>query len=59
MAFGEDADWNLVQTISEANQGYAEKITDFGRSYLKIEDFINKILGKNFLLHKITTILEL
>jgi len=47
MAFGEDADWNLVQTISEANQGYAKKITDFGRSYLKIEDFINKILAGN------------
>jgi len=47
MAFGEDADWNLVQTIAEANQGYAKNISDFGRSYLQIEDFISRILAEN------------
>ena len=49
MAFGEDADWKLVQTISEANQGYANNISD--NSYLQIEKFPVIVIGVLYLAH--------
>jgi len=48
IAFGKDADWNLVQAIAKGNKGNQEKISDKeDKSYIKIEEFAINILERN------------
>ena len=49
LAFGEDADFNLLKSISSENKGFAQKIYESGNSFEQLEDFYNKISGKHFL----------
>ena len=39
MAFGEDADFNLVSKISDKTDGFAKKIYESGRSQEQLENF--------------------
>ena len=47
LAFGEDADFNLLKSISSENKGFAQKIYESGNSFEQLEDFYNKISGEH------------
>ena len=47
LAFGEDADFNLLRDISNSNKGFAQKIYESGNSFEQLENFYNKISGND------------
>ena len=46
LAFGEDADFNLLKEISDNNNGFSQKIYEGGNSFEQLEEFYNKISGE-------------
>ena len=46
LAFGEDADFDLIKGISDENLGFALKISQGKNSFEQIEAFYNQISGK-------------
>jgi Mg-chelatase subunit ChlD len=47
LAFGQDADFNLLKNISDKNGGFVQRIYESGNSYEQLEDFYNQISSKN------------
>ena len=43
IAFGEDADYDLLQRISDENFGYAQRVYESGNSYEQLENFYFKL----------------
>lgn len=43
LAFGDDADWNLVQKISDENNGFARKIYEDSDASLQIAGFYDAL----------------
>merc|ERR1719412_1282758 len=43
LAFGDDADFDLLKDISNQNHGFAHRIYESGNSFEQIEDFFNGI----------------
>ena len=47
LAFGEDADFNLLKDISIENRGFVQKIYESGNSFEQLEEFYDGISGKH------------
>merc|ERR1739848_727650 len=45
LAFGDDADFNLLKDISNQNHGFAQRIYESGNSFEQLEDFFDGISG--------------
>ena len=45
LAFGDEADFNLVKDISDESNGFAQRIYESGNSFEQLEDFYTKISG--------------
>ena len=43
LAFGRDADWNLVQKLSDENDGFARKIYEDSDASLQIAGFYDEL----------------
>ena len=43
LAFGNNADWNLVQKLSDENDGFARKIYEDSDASLQIADFYDEL----------------
>jgi len=47
LALGDGADFDLIKDISDESNGFAQRIYESGNSFEQLEDFYNKISGKN------------